>query len=178
MIVGADRARAPRRPDEPASRRGSGRPVSGTAAGPFPADTKGAGVPEDSSPEDGVHQYQRGGRMVGEGTPAAAATLLARAAAAEPESRSILATLARAQYDAGRYTEAVASFTRLTVIGPSDDYVHVGLGLAASKAGELRLAAEHRALAVAMRSDPMRSDPRRYARALRGVRARQAADSR
>jgi len=106
------------------------------------------------------------------GNPAAAATLLTRAADAEPGSRSILEALARAQYDAGRHEAAMASFTELIARNPTDDYAHFGLGLAASKAGELRLAAEHLALAVAMRPDLGH-----YARALRGVRARRATES-
>jgi hypothetical protein len=64
------------------------------------------------------------------------------------------------------------SFATLIAVNPTDDYAHFGLGLAAGKAGELRLAAEHLALAVAMRPDLGH-----YARALRGVRARQAAES-
>ena len=127
----------------------------------------------DTSPDGDVYEwYQRGIRLLRDGNPAAAATLLARAAAAEPGSRSILEALARAQYDAGRYQEAVISFTALTAVSPTDDYAHFGLGLAASRAGELRLAAEHLALAVAMRPDLGH-----YTRALRGVRARQAAES-
>jgi tetratricopeptide (TPR) repeat protein len=127
----------------------------------------------ETSPEGGVYEwYQRGVELLRNGDPAAAATLLARASAAEPASRSILEALARAQYDAGRYQEALTSFTALTAVGPTDDYAHFGLGLAASRAGELRLAAEHLALAVAMRPDLGH-----YARALRGVRARQAAES-
>jgi Flp pilus assembly protein TadD len=126
-----------------------------------------------TSPDGDVYEwYQRGVQLLRDGNPAAAATLLGRASAAEPQSRSILEALARAQYDAGRYEEAVVSFTALTALGPTDDYAHFGLGLAASKAGELRLAAEHLALAVAMRPDIGH-----YARALRGVRARQAAES-
>jgi Flp pilus assembly protein TadD len=127
----------------------------------------------ETSPEGDVYEwYQRGVQLLRDGNPAAAATLLARAAAAESDSRSILEALARAQYDAGRYQEAVISFTALTGLSPTDDYAHFGLGLAASRAGELRLAAEHLALAVAMRPDVGH-----YARALRGVRARQSAES-
>jgi tetratricopeptide (TPR) repeat protein len=126
----------------------------------------------ETSPEGDVYEwYQRGVQLLRDGNPAAAATLLSRAAAAEPNSRSILEALARAHYDAGRYQEAVISFTALIAVGPTDDYAHFGLGLAASRAGELRLAAEHLALAVAMRPDVGH-----YARALRGVRARQAAE--
>jgi tetratricopeptide (TPR) repeat protein len=133
----------------------------------------GARVPEESSPEGGVYEwYRRGLDLLGAGNPAAAATLLTRAAEAEPGSRSILEALARAQYDAGRYEAAMEAFTALIARNPTDDYAHFGLGLAASKAGALRLAAEHLALAVAMRPDLGH-----YARALRGVRARRATES-
>jgi tetratricopeptide (TPR) repeat protein len=108
--------------------------------------------------------------LLGRGDPAAAATLLARAAEAEPGSRSVLEGLARAQYDAGRYQDAIGSFAQLIAVNPTDDYAQFGLGLAASRAGELELAAEHLALAVAMRPDLGH-----YARALRGVRARREA---
>ena len=128
---------------------------------------------EAGHPQGDVYEwYQRGMQLLGNGDPAAAATLLERAAEAEPGSRSVLEGLARAQYDAGRYDDAIASFTRLIAVNPTDDYAQFGLGLAASRAGHLRLAAEHLALAVAMRPDLGH-----YARALRGVRARRAGES-
>jgi Flp pilus assembly protein TadD len=128
---------------------------------------------EPAHPEGGVYEwYQRGVQLLANGHPAAAATLLARASDVEPGSRSILEALGRAQYDAGRYAESMAAFTALVAVSPTDDYAHFGLGLAASRAGELPLAAEHLALAVAMRPELGH-----YARALRGVRARQSAGS-
>jgi tetratricopeptide (TPR) repeat protein len=128
-------------------------------------------VTDAGSPGGSVYEwYRRGLQLLAEGNPAAAATLLSRAAEAEPGSRSILEALARAQYDAGRYQEAIGSFSELIEVNPTDDYAQFGLGLAASRAGELQLAAEHLALAVAMRPDVGH-----YARALRGVRARRAA---
>jgi tetratricopeptide (TPR) repeat protein len=130
-----------------------------------------AASPDGGSPEGGVYEwYQRGLQLLAEGHPAAAATLLSRAAEVEPDSRSIREALGRAQYDAGRYQEAMSSFTAVIAVNPTDDYAHFGLGLAASRAGELRLAVEHLALAAAMRPELGH-----YARALRGVRARQAA---
>jgi len=130
-------------------------------------------VPEDSAPDGGVYEwYRRGLELLTAGNPAAAATLLARAAESEPDSRSLLEALGRAQYDAGRYEEAMQTFTGLIERNPTDDYAHFGLGLAAGKAGALPLAAEHLALAVAMRPDLGH-----YARALRGVRARRARES-
>jgi Flp pilus assembly protein TadD len=129
-------------------------------------------VTETGTPDGSVYDwYHRGLQLLAERHPEAAATLLARAAEAEPGSRSIVEALARAQYDAGRYDDAIASFTRLIAVNPTDDYAHFGLGLAASRAGELRLAAEHLALAAAMRPDL-----RHYGQALRGVRARRATD--
>jgi tetratricopeptide (TPR) repeat protein len=131
-------------------------------------------MPEAGPPEGGVYEwYQRGVQLLTDGHPAAAATLLARAAEVEPGSRSILEALGRAEYDARRYAESMAAFSALITVSPTDDYAHFGLGLAASRAGDLALAAEHLALAVAMRPDLGH-----YARALRGVRARQAAGSR
>jgi tetratricopeptide (TPR) repeat protein len=128
-------------------------------------------VSAPGAPAGSVYEwYQRGLELLAGGDPAAAATLLGRAAEAEPGSRSVLEALARAQFDAGRYHEAMASFTELIAVNPTDDYAQFGLGLAASRAGELRLAAEHLALAVAMRPDLGH-----YARARRGVRARRAA---
>jgi tetratricopeptide (TPR) repeat protein len=134
-------------------------------------------MPEDSVPDGDVYEYQRGAGLLAEGHPAAAGTLLERPAAAEPALRSIPGALARAQhdagrYDAGRYDDAMLSFQALIGISPTDDSAHVGLGLSASRAGELQPAAEHLALAVAMRPDLGH-----YARALRGVRARRAAGS-
>ena len=123
---------------------------------------------EAGSPEGGVYEwYQRGLELLANGHPAAAATLLARAAEEEPGSRSVLEALARAQFDAGRYEEAMASFTQLITVNPTDDYAQFGLGMAASRAGDLGVAAEHLALAVAMRPELGH-----YSRALRGVRAR------
>ena len=123
---------------------------------------------DPGQPDGGVYEwYQRGLQLLSERNPDAAATLLERAIAAEPGSRSVLEALARAQYDAGRHRAAMDSFSRLIALNPTDDYAQFGLGLAASRAGELELAAEHLALAAAMRPDLTH-----YARALRGVRAR------
>jgi len=140
----------------------------GQPGGPDACGPAAGSAPVDGLPDGGVYEwYQRGLQLLGGGHPDAAATLLERAVAAEPASRSALEALARAQYDAGRYQEAIGTFSRLIDVNPTDDYAQFGLGLAASRAGELELAAEHLALAVAMRPDLSH-----YSRALRGVRAR------
>jgi tetratricopeptide (TPR) repeat protein len=110
--------------------------------------------------------YRRGLDLLGRGSAAAAAQLLERAAAAEPNSRSVLEALARAQFDARRYAAAAGSFRRIVEASPSDDYAQFGLGLALARTGDPRAAAEHLALAAAMRPDL-----RHYTDALRGVRA-------
>jgi tetratricopeptide (TPR) repeat protein len=131
-----------------------GRAGDGPAAGPA------------SDGTDTYALYRRGLDLLGRGSAAAAAQLLERAAAAEPGSRSVLEALARAQFDAGRYTAAAGSFRQIVEASPSDDYAQFGLGLALARAGNPRAAAEHLALAAAMRPDL-----RHYTDALRDVRA-------
>jgi Flp pilus assembly protein TadD len=126
---------------------------------------------ETGRPDGGLYEwYRRGLRLLADGDADAAATLLAHAATLEPSSRSVREALARAQYDAGRYEAAMDSFARIIEVNPADDYAQFGLGLAASRAGDLERAVEHLALAAAMRPDQ-----HHYARALRGVRARRGA---
>ena len=124
----------------------------------------------DSSPPgtggDVYTWYRRGLDLLGRGSAAAAAQLLERASAAEPGSRSILEALGRAQFDAGRYAAAADSFRRIVEASPSDDYAHFGLGLALARGGNPAAAAEHLALAAAMRPELQH-----YTEALRGVRA-------
>jgi len=110
--------------------------------------------------------YVRGLDLLARGEAAAAAQVLGHAMRAEPESRSIREALSRAHFDAGRYDEALANFRVLVDGRPDDDYAHFGLGLAAQRLGDLETAAEHLALAAAMRPEL-----RHYADALRGVRA-------
>jgi Flp pilus assembly protein TadD len=123
----------------------------------------------DSVPANGAdsHQlYKRGLDLLGRGSPAAAAQLLERAAAAEPRSRSVLEALARAQFDAGQYAAAAGNFRLIVEASPSDDYAQFGLGLALARTGDPGAAAEHLALAAAMSPGH-----RHYADALRSVRA-------
>jgi Flp pilus assembly protein TadD len=114
-----------------------------------------------------THQlYKRGLDLLGRGSPAAAAQLLGRAAAAEPRSRSVREALARAQFDAGHYAAAAGNFRLIVEDSPSDDYAQFGLGLALARTGDPGAAAEHLALAAAMRPNL-----RHYTDALRSVRA-------
>jgi Flp pilus assembly protein TadD len=110
--------------------------------------------------------YKRGLDLLGRGSAAAAAQLLERAAAAEPRSRSVREALARAQFDAGQYSAAAGNFRLIVEASPVDDYAQFGLGLALARTGDHGAAAEHLALAAAMRPNM-----RHYTDALRNVRA-------
>ena len=128
----------------------------------------GGELPGRSDPQGDPHAwYQRGLELLSRGSPAAAAQILQRAAAAEPRSRSVREALARAQFDARRYAEAAANFRLIVEASPTDDYAHFGLGLALARSGDPASAAEYLALAVAMRPDS-----KHYANALLAVRAR------
>jgi predicted Zn-dependent protease len=135
---------------------------SGQAAG------GGHRPPPGASDPDGDVQtwYRRGLDLLGNGSPAAAAQLLERAADAEPDSRMVREALARAQFDAGWYAAAAVSFRMIVEASPADDYAHFGLGLALARSGAPGEAAEYLALAAAMRPDLPH-----YTQALRGVRA-------
>ena len=122
---------------------------------------------ENSAETDDVHAwYTTGMELLGKGSPAAAAQVLQRAAAAEPQSRSVREALARAQFDTGRYAEAAENFRVIVEASPTDDYAHFGLGLALARTGDPEAAAEYLALAAAMRPDR-----KEYTDALRQVRA-------
>ncbi len=110
--------------------------------------------------------FQRGVKLLEEGSPAAAAALLERAADAEPESRSIREALARAQFNSRRYADAVDSFRWIVSANPTEDYAYFGLGLSLWRTGDMEGAQEPLAIAVAMRPDV-----RHYASALKQVRA-------
>jgi tetratricopeptide (TPR) repeat protein len=152
--------------------------VSGETSGASGAEGRGSGDGDGSdggghgggSRGDGSGDtydlYQRGLDLLSRGSAAAAAQLLGRANTAEPGSRSVLEALARAQFDARRYGDAADSFRQIVEASPADDYAQFGLGLALARTGNPRGAAEHLALAAAMRPDL-----RHYADALRGVRA-------
>lgn len=124
-------------------------------------------VAEEAGGASAYDWYQRGLRLLESRNAAAAAQVLERAAEAEPESRSILEALGRAQFESGRYLSARESFRRIIAANPAEDYAQFGLGLSSARVGDLRAAVEHLALAAAMRPDLDH-----YGRELRTARAR------
>ncbi len=123
--------------------------------------------PEDITPHgDAYDWYVRGLELLENGDANAAVQVLHHTVIAEPESRMAREALARAQFDVGMYDEARTNFEWIISVNPADDYAQFGLGLAATKMGDLTSAVQHLALAAAMRPDI-----NYYATALRGARA-------
>lgn len=123
--------------------------------------------PPDVTPGGELYDwYIRGLDLLASGDANAAVQLLTHTSGAEPESRMVREALARAQFDTGMYDQARANFEWIVAIDPADDYSQFGLGLAATKLGDLAAAVEHLALAAAMRPDI-----NYYGTALRGARA-------
>jgi Flp pilus assembly protein TadD len=110
--------------------------------------------------------YVRGSALLAEGDAGAAAELLARVVDADPTSRAGWEGLARARFDSRQYHGAALAFQHLIDQAPDDDYAQFGLGLSRWRLGDFAGAAEHLALAVAMRPDRPE-----YSRALQQVRA-------
>lgn len=123
--------------------------------------------PPDIAPRgDAYDWYLRGLELLDTGDAASAVQILEHVATAEPDSRMAREALARAQFDMGMYPEALENFTWIVSVNPADDYAQFGLGLAATKLGDLESAVEHLALAAGLRPDIAY-----YATALRGARA-------
>ena len=119
------------------------------------------------APSGGAYEWlQRGLGLLERGDGFAALVLLERAAREHPGSASVLEALARAQYQAGQPEAAAQTFSRLVAASPDADYAHFGLGVVLARLDRLTEAAEHLALATAMRPD--RTD---YSERLRQVRA-------
>ena len=122
---------------------------------------------EPGGPAGDVYEwFQRGVQLLKDGSPAAAAALLARAADAEPDSRSIREALARAQFNSRRYADAADSFRWIVAANPTEDYAYFGLGMSLWRTGDMEAAQEPLTIAVAMRPDL-----RDYVSALRQVKA-------
>lgn len=122
---------------------------------------------DDTEDGDEVYGwYRQGLELLEQGSAAAAAQVLGRAVEGAPDARSLREALARAQFDARMYAEAQQSFALIVERDPADHYAHFGVGLSASRLGELGVAANHLAIAAALRPDISH-----YGEALRQVRA-------
>lgn len=132
-------------------------------------DARGPGEESSgSSGPDGTPYdwYQRAAGLLASGDPDAAAVLLTRLRDVDPDSTSVLESLARALFDGRRYDRALGAFTDLVERCPSDDYAHYGLGLTLWRLQRFPEARDELAMAFVMR--PERAD---YGQALAQVKA-------
>lgn len=95
--------------------------------------------------------YQRGMALLDAGDVHAAATVLERAVAAEPDKGSLREALARAYFRTQRFGDALAQFEEALEISPVNDYAHFGAGLCLGRLGRLPEAVGHLRLAAVMR---------------------------
>lgn len=98
--------------------------------------------------------FQEGSRLLATASPHAAATVLERARALEPDKASVREALARAYYSVGRVRDAETEFEAAVALDPVNDYAHFGLGLCRLRTGDRDGARGHLRLAVAMRPEP------------------------
>jgi tetratricopeptide (TPR) repeat protein len=95
--------------------------------------------------------YQQGMALLKAGDNHAAATVLERAAAAEPDKASIREALARAYFGTRRFADALEEFTAVLEISPVNDYAHFGVGLCLGRLGRYREAVGALRMACVMR---------------------------
>jgi tetratricopeptide (TPR) repeat protein len=95
--------------------------------------------------------FQRGMALLAAGDHHAAATLLERAAGAEPGKSSIHEGLARAYFGSGRFGRALEQFVLVLELAPANDYAHFGAGLCLGRLGRLREAVGELRMANVMR---------------------------
>lgn len=102
----------------------------------------------------GVYEwYQRGLSLLENGDPHAAATVLERAVAAEPDKGSLLEALGRAYFASRRFAAALAQFTTALDLNPANDYAHFGAGLCLARLGRHAEASGHLKMATVMRPE-------------------------
>lgn len=111
-------------------------------------------APEGRRPAGGAYEWlSRGRALLAAGDAQAAATVLRHAHDDEPGSPDVLETLARAEFESGRFEEARRLFAALVEREPGSDYARFGLGASLVRLARAREAEPHLALAAAMRPD-------------------------
>lgn len=130
--------------------------------------------PEVRRPAGEVYDWVARGRdMLAAGNAGAAATLLRHAHDEEPGSRELVETLARAEFESGRFVEARDLFATLVELAPDSDYARFALG-----ASLVRLGRHHEALPHLVMATVMRPDRADYEQLLQRARAVTGKDSR
>lgn len=116
-------------------------------------DSSMQGRPEEvRRPAGDVYDWvSRGRDLLAHGHAGAAATLLRHAHDEEPGSRELTETLARAEFEAGRFAAARDMFASLVDLVPDSDYARFGLGVSLVRLGRHRDALPHLTMATVMR---------------------------
>ncbi len=109
--------------------------------------SEGGPAPE---PEGAYDLLQRGTALLARRHAAQAAVVLARAAALEPRTGSILEPLGRALFISGQLERAVETFAELLDVDPLNAYGHYALGRSLLRLGRRTEAGTHLRLAVAL----------------------------
>jgi tetratricopeptide (TPR) repeat protein len=97
--------------------------------------------------------YLTAGRLRDQGRLALVGDLLARASQLEPGSRQLREAAARAQFAAGQYLGAQASFAAMAAIAPRDELAQFALALCEACLGDLESAVRRLTLLAKSRSD-------------------------
>jgi predicted Zn-dependent protease len=103
--------------------------------------------------ESAYELFMRGSRLLAQRHPGAAAVLLERCLALEPDKASILEALGRAYYDQGAFARAAERFQAMVDANPLAHYAHFGLGLASLRLGDARAALRHLRMAVFLKPE-------------------------
>jgi tetratricopeptide (TPR) repeat protein len=106
-----------------------------------------------AEPESAYELFIRGSRLLAQRHPGAAAVLLERCLALEPDKASILEALGRAYYDQGAYPEAARRFQAMVDANPLAHYAHFGLGLASLRMGNAPAGLRHLRMAVFLKPE-------------------------
>lgn len=115
---------------------------------------EGSTGPAVRRPAGDVYDWlSRGRDLLATGDAGAAAILLRHARDAEPASREVAETLARAEFESGRFVAARDMFAVLVELAPDSDYARFGLGASLVRLGRHRDALPHLTMATVMRPD-------------------------
>lgn len=108
---------------------------------------------DPAEPESAYDLFTRGSRLLAQRHPGAAAVLLERCLALEPDKASILEALGRAYYDQGAYPLAAERFGAMVDANPLAHYAHFGLGLASLRMGDPAAGLRHLRMAVFLKPE-------------------------
>lgn len=110
------------------------------------------GPDEVRRPAGDVYDWvSRARAMLARGDAGAAATLLRHALSEVPGSPELVESLARAEFDTGRFAVARDLFADLVATSPDSDYARFGLGASLVRLGRYQEALPHLAMADVMR---------------------------